>query len=237
MYEPDKTAELIKCQAKSRKIQLKEMLLDLELNKNTLSNMYKGSSLKSDSLARIADYLDCSVDYLLGRTDIPEINRPAKYTSVKNAEYAKENSDKNILYMEEPSIYGTEKKIAVLGKVAAGTPILSYENDYGFITPENPNSSYALIAQGDSMEPVILDKEYIEVILQATLEQGEIGIIRVNGSTTCKKFYNFPDHYELRSINPEYDTMHIKKTPSTILQIMGKVSLSMGQKKRFDTFF
>ena len=28
-----------------------------------------------DSLARIADCLDCSVDYLLGRTENPAVNR------------------------------------------------------------------------------------------------------------------------------------------------------------------
>jgi len=28
-----------------------------------------------DHLTQLADYLDCSVDYLLGRTDKPEINR------------------------------------------------------------------------------------------------------------------------------------------------------------------
>ena len=27
------------------------------------------------ALARIADYLDCSVDYLLGRTENPAVNR------------------------------------------------------------------------------------------------------------------------------------------------------------------
>lgn len=27
------------------------------------------------NLIKIADYLDCSVDYLLGRTDKPEVNR------------------------------------------------------------------------------------------------------------------------------------------------------------------
>lgn len=75
MYESTVVAENIKQTAKTRNIQLKDMLLDLELNKNTLSNMYKGSMLKGDSLARIADYLDCSVDYLLGRTDNPEINK------------------------------------------------------------------------------------------------------------------------------------------------------------------
>ncbi len=75
MYESANIAEIIKKTAKSSNIQLKEMLLELGLNKNTLSNMYNGSMLKSDSLARIADYLDCSVDYLLGRTDNPEVNR------------------------------------------------------------------------------------------------------------------------------------------------------------------
>ena len=75
MYESTIVAENIKRTAKICNIQLKDMLLDLELNKNTLSNMYKGSMLKGDSLARIADYLDCSVDYLLGRTSNPEVNK------------------------------------------------------------------------------------------------------------------------------------------------------------------
>ena len=75
MYESTTVAENIKTRAKSLGIQLKDMLLELHLNKNTLSNMYNGSMLKGDSLARIADYLDCSVDYLLGRTDNPKVNR------------------------------------------------------------------------------------------------------------------------------------------------------------------
>ena len=33
------------------------------------------SEISSSNLARIADYLDCSVDYLLGRTENPDVNR------------------------------------------------------------------------------------------------------------------------------------------------------------------
>jgi len=73
MYESTNTAEMIKKTAKSKNIQLKDMLFELELNKNTLSNMYKGSMIKSDSLAKIADYFGCSVDYLLGRTNEPSL--------------------------------------------------------------------------------------------------------------------------------------------------------------------
>lgn len=29
----------------------------------------------AENLVKIADYLDCSVDYLLGRTDNPEVNK------------------------------------------------------------------------------------------------------------------------------------------------------------------
>lgn len=76
MYESTVIAERIKVTAKQKKIQIKVMLDECGLSKNTLSSMQSGGSTpKSENLARIADYLDCSVDYLLGRTDKPEINR------------------------------------------------------------------------------------------------------------------------------------------------------------------
>ena len=59
----------IKETAERKRIQLKKMYEDLHVNKNTLTNLYNGSMIKSDTLARIADYLDCSVDYLLGRSN------------------------------------------------------------------------------------------------------------------------------------------------------------------------
>ena len=34
-----------------------------------------GSLPNGETLIKIADYLDCSVDYLLGRTDNPEVNK------------------------------------------------------------------------------------------------------------------------------------------------------------------
>ena len=40
--------------------------------KDIIANLQKGSIISSDKLAKIADYLNCSVDYLLGRTDEPQ---------------------------------------------------------------------------------------------------------------------------------------------------------------------
>lgn len=75
MYKSLNIAEVIKLRAKEKSISLKTMLSDLSLGSNTISNMRHDRMIAADSLARIADYLDCSVDYLLGRTDNPEVNK------------------------------------------------------------------------------------------------------------------------------------------------------------------
>lgn len=82
MYISANTAQTIKSYAKSKGIAIKDMLLDCDLNKNTLSTMTtRGSWIQANTLAKIADYLDCSVDYLLGRSATPEINQPVKEQS------------------------------------------------------------------------------------------------------------------------------------------------------------
>ena len=75
MYESTEIAMRIKELAKQRNILIKEMLEECGLNKNSLSSMLsKGAIPKSENLAKIADYLSCSVDYLLGRTENPNIS-------------------------------------------------------------------------------------------------------------------------------------------------------------------
>ncbi len=75
MYISANIAKRIKEFAKIKGIKINDMLTACELSKNTLSSMISGGSTpKSENLARIADYLDCSVDYLLGRTDDPELH-------------------------------------------------------------------------------------------------------------------------------------------------------------------
>ncbi len=74
MYISNEVSERIKILAKQQKISIKQLLSDVELGFNTMSNM-KTSMPKADNLAKIADYLDCSVDYLLGRTDNPNSHK------------------------------------------------------------------------------------------------------------------------------------------------------------------
>lgn len=74
MYISGKVADRIRLVAKMRNVTVKKMLKDINLGLNTMSNM-KNSMPKANNLAKIADYLNCSVDYLLGRTDVIEVNK------------------------------------------------------------------------------------------------------------------------------------------------------------------
>lgn len=76
MLSPQDVAERIKTVAKDRKVSIAQMLKECELNKDLVSTTQsRGYYPRLEAIARIADYLDVSVDYLLGRTDKPEVNR------------------------------------------------------------------------------------------------------------------------------------------------------------------
>lgn len=75
MYITREIADKIKARTKYQKVSMKDMLSSCEMNINAISEFGKGKQLSCISLARIADYLDCSVDYLLGRTDNPNSHK------------------------------------------------------------------------------------------------------------------------------------------------------------------
>ena len=75
LYKSPNIADCVKAMAKRQGVTLKTMLTDLDLGSNTMSNMRHDRMIAADSLAQIADYLDCSVDFLLGRTDNPQSHK------------------------------------------------------------------------------------------------------------------------------------------------------------------
>ncbi len=75
MYITQEIANKIKTQVKYQKVTMKDLLSNCDLNINAISEFSKGKQLSCISLAKIADYLDCSVDYLLGRTDNPNSHK------------------------------------------------------------------------------------------------------------------------------------------------------------------
>ena len=61
---------------KMRKISQLKLAMDLNMNQNSISR-YESGEREADyaTLVRLADYFNVSVDYLLERTDNPNINK------------------------------------------------------------------------------------------------------------------------------------------------------------------
>ena len=73
MYTAQFTIERIQSLIKEKGFTQKEVLKQCDINENTLKRMTDNKGMSSFYIAKIADYLDCSVDYLLGRTDNPNL--------------------------------------------------------------------------------------------------------------------------------------------------------------------
>ena len=69
-------AQIIKMTCKEKGVTVAKLLSECKIRKSLIYDMEKRDYTPSGSiLESIANYLDCSVDYLLGRTDKPEVNK------------------------------------------------------------------------------------------------------------------------------------------------------------------
>ena len=69
-------AEIIKNECKRKNSTISKMLIECKISKSFIYDLERRDKSPScDKIIRIADYLDCSVDYLLGRTDNSEVNK------------------------------------------------------------------------------------------------------------------------------------------------------------------
>lgn len=80
MYNPSEISATIKSSAQDKKVTVKQLLEDCKINKGFIYDLEHKSTYPScDKISRIADYLDCSVDYLLGREN--KISAPSNNDS------------------------------------------------------------------------------------------------------------------------------------------------------------
>jgi repressor LexA len=100
------------------------------------------------------------------------------------------------------------REVPILGKVAAGKPLLSEENIEGVITiPDDMGSgkTFALQVKGDSMiDAGILDGDRVIVKQQGTAENGEIVCAVINGEATLKRFFKKDGVITLKAENEKY---------------------------------
>jgi repressor LexA len=120
-------------------------------------------------------------------------------------------------------ISGPMVEIPVVGKVAAGEPLLATQNiertlslSADMIRAEEP---FALKIKGDSMIGAgILEGDYVIVKKQPSAEQGDIVVALIGDDATVKRFYKADDHVRLQPENPTMEPIITKD-----VVIIGKV--------------
>ena len=117
----------------------------------------------------------------------------------------------------------TTVDIPILGRVAAGTPIMAAENHEGSLTLDasliKNQESFALRVSGDSMiNAGILDGDIVVVRLQQGADNGDIVVARMGEEATVKRFYREKDAIRLQPENPSLTAIY-----STDVEICGKV--------------
>ncbi|WP_270913698.1 LexA family protein [Allofournierella sp. CML151] len=159
------------------------------------------SSPDPTTLARLAELLETSADYLLGISEQPA--EPAA-----------------------PSLPYAESPIPVIGTVRAGYGSLAFEEDYGveYACVKDPANYFYLVVKGDSMEPRIQDGDLALVHRQPTLENGDLGVMVFGeGEGTLKKYIQRGNAVILQPFNPAYEEKVIRGEELNQLFIAGKV--------------
>jgi repressor LexA len=117
--------------------------------------------------------------------------------------------------------------IPIVGRVAAGLPILAQENYEGAIHMDSsllPKGStlFALEVQGQSMiEDGIMEGDYVFVRKQETADNGETVVAMLDDEATVKRFYRESDHVRLQPANSSMRPIRVDASES--VAILGKV--------------
>ncbi|WP_028063875.1 transcriptional repressor LexA [Solirubrobacter soli] len=117
----------------------------------------------------------------------------------------------------------TPTGIPVLGRVAAGEPLLAEENIEDYVQiPEiagGDDGEYLLRVRGESMKNAgILPDDWVVVRRQDTADDGEIVVALVGEEATVKRFFREADHVRLQ---PENETM--EPIRSREVRVLGRV--------------
>jgi len=179
----------------------KELANLLFLGESTIS-FYEADKRepKLEILEKLANALDVSVDWLLGRTNDP----PIPVDAIPVTDWV---------------------RVPVYGEVRAGLPMLAREEIIGweYVPAEDVKGGeyFYLRVKGDSMIGArIYPGDLVLVRRQDVLEDGQIGVVIVGEEATIKRIYRRGGEYILVAENPAYGP---QVYPSRDVRIVGEV--------------
>lgn len=190
-----------------------------ELSKNTkistgnLCDWKSGRSKPSaETLIKIADQYNCSIDYLLGRTNLKQIN-VTKNTIIDDIIY--------LPLLEQRSSAGIGKRTGDISNNIDDIRAFPVSNAI-------KTASHAIIIDGNSMQPEIVDGQIVFIDSKQECNDGDYGIFNViiNGESIvyCKQYkFDKTGKPYLHSVNANAGDPEFSESDEVQIQCVGKI--------------
>lgn len=194
----------------------------------SVTNWEKGTNLaRAGHLSDLASFFNVSLHDLV-KVDLSKENKANTITEI----YNQLNSDRQIKvydfateqlkeqnnvvnfndYIEEESEW---YEVKFYGSVSAGTGLYLDDEQVetiSFGADMIPNGTdFCLKVNGDSMDPMFHDGDYVFIKRETDFRNGSIGVVIVNGDAYLKKIYITPDSIKLVSLNKKYKDITVSQ--------------------------
>ena len=195
--------EQLKILRKQKGLYQKDVATFLGVDRTTYVKYENGvSEPDNDTLVKLAELFNVSVDYLLGR-------------------------ETNDIYASIGAMPVKKIKLPVLGNVACGEPIYANEDLEGYVyINEDIGADFCLHAKGDSMVNArIFDGDTLFVKKQDMVDDGEIAVVLIEDESTVKRVYYDRENNTITFMpeNPAYKPMRYNGEELNNIRILGKV--------------
>ena len=210
---------------------LSEFARKLDLPKSSISRYFnKSRQLPINKINLFSDVLGVSSEYLLGIQTIAsdrnktqnellnvynklETKRQTKVYDFATEQLKEQNKVVNFNdYIEEETDW---YEVKFYGSISAGTGLYLYDEQVetiSFGADMIPNGTdFCLKVNGDSMDPMFHDGDYVFIKRETDFRNGTIGAVIVNGEAYLKKIYITDNSIKLVSLNKKYKDITVSE--------------------------
>lgn len=187
-----------------RELTLEEVGKSVGVGKSTVRKWESGeiANMRRDKIALLAKALGVTPGFLMGweEQDPPGPSLPSNIRTVEKA------------------------KVPLIGSIAAGIPIFAEEDYENYIEADSDlRCDFALIVEGDSMEPTIHNGDVVFIRKQDDVDDGQIAAVIIDDSATLKHVYHIPGGIQLISENTKYPPQYYTIENSDYVAVLGRV--------------
>ncbi|MGM9925208.1 MAG: LexA family protein [Bacillus sp. (in: firmicutes)] len=150
-------------------------------------------------------------------------------TTYKNSIPIIEDGEINMVKDDDESYLLNQKRIPILGNIAAGVPLEAIQNIVDVINSPYPihksDKTFGLVVNGESMNKIVPNGHYAIIREQPEVENGEIAAVFINNcDATLKRVYKFTDLIVLEpfSHDPTFKDQYYTNENCDDIKILGK---------------